>query len=168
LGNADAIKYVGPFVNGKARAAQSEKRRRKFGIWRAGYGRLPFMAETLSVRLDKWLWAVRVFKTRALACAACRQGQVTISGQPAKPSREVRVNDVLVVRKDNLSRQFKVLQLLDHRVGAPKARDYAEDQTAPSEFEKPREPNFRPLFFRPKGAGRPTKKERRDMGRFAD
>ena len=99
------------------------------------------MAETLSVRLDKWLWAVRVFKTRALACAACRQGHVTISGQPAKPSREIRVNVVLVVRKDNLTRQYKVLQVLDHRVGAPKAREVVEDQTDPSELQKPREPS---------------------------
>jgi ribosome-associated heat shock protein Hsp15 len=126
------------------------------------------MAETRSVRLDKWLWAVRVFKTRSLASDACRRGHVTISGLPAKPSREVRVNDIVVVCKDDLTRQFKVLQLLDHRVGAPKARDYAEDQTAPSEFEKKREANFRPFVFRPKGSGRPTKKERRDMGRFSD
>ncbi|HEY3862760.1 MAG TPA: RNA-binding S4 domain-containing protein [Verrucomicrobiae bacterium] len=121
------------------------------------------MGEMLSVRLDKWLWAARVFKTRGLACDACRQGRVMISGQPAKPSREVRVNEVLIVRRDNLTRQFKVLQLLDHRVGAPKAREYVEDQTSPEELTKPREPNFRPLFFRPKGAGRPTKKERRQI-----
>jgi ribosome-associated heat shock protein Hsp15 len=126
------------------------------------------MAETISVRLDKWLWAVRVFKTRALACEACHQGQVTISGQPAKPSRNVRPNDIIVVRKDNLTRQFKVLQLLNHRIGAPKAKDYVEDQTSPAEFEKKREPYFRPFFFRPKGSGRPTKKERRDMGRISD
>jgi len=125
------------------------------------------MVETLSVRLDKWLWAVRVFKTRALACAACRQRHVTISGLPAKPSREVRANEVVVVRKDNLTRQFKVLQLLDRRVSAPKARAYAEDQTAPSELEKPRQPDFRPFLFRPKGSGRPTKKERRDIDRFS-
>ncbi len=125
------------------------------------------MAETLSVRLDKWLWAVRVFKTRALACAACRQGHVTISGQAAKPSREVRANEVVVVRKDNLTRQFKVLQLLDHRVSAPKARGYVEDQTAPSELAKPRQPDFRPFLFRPKGSGRPTKKERREIDRFS-
>ena len=126
------------------------------------------MAETVSVRLDKWLWAARVFKTRGLASEACRQGRVRISGQPAKPSREVRVNDVVVVLKDNLTRQFKVLGLSSRRVAAPRAREYAEDQTAPSEFEKPREPNFRPFVFRPKGSGRPTKKERRDMGRFLD
>ena len=126
------------------------------------------MAETLSVRLDKWLWAVRIFKTRALACAACRQGHVTISGQPAKPSREVRANEVMIVRKDNLTRQFKVLQLLDHRVGAPKVRDYVEDQTDPAELAKPRQTDFRPFLFRPKGSGRPTKKERRNIDRFSD
>jgi ribosome-associated heat shock protein Hsp15 len=125
------------------------------------------MAETLLVRLDKWLWSVRVFKTRGLAGEACRQGRVTIAGQRAKPSRQVRVNDVIVVLKDSLRRQFKVLQLLDHRVGAPKAPGYVEDQTAPSEFEKGRQPDFRPFVFRPKGAGRPTKKERRDMSRFS-
>jgi len=125
------------------------------------------MAETLSVRLDKWLWAVRVFKTRALACAACRQGHVTISGQRVKPSREVHANEVVVVRKDQLTRQFKVLQLLDQRVGAPKAREYVEDQTDPSELAKPRQPDFRPFLFRPKGSGRPTKKERRAIDRFS-
>jgi ribosome-associated heat shock protein Hsp15 len=126
------------------------------------------MAETVSVRLDKWLWAVRVFKTRSVAAEACRHGHVMISGQPAKPSREVRVNDIVVVRKDDMVRQFKVLQLLDHRVGAPKAKEYAEDQTSPSEFEKKREPNLRPFLFRPKGSGRPTKKERRQIHRFSD
>jgi ribosome-associated heat shock protein Hsp15 len=155
------------FVNAKALHAQSKAspKIRDMTRWLC---QSALMADTLSMRLDKWLWAVRVFKTRGLACDACRQGHVTISGQPAKPSREVRVNDIVVVRKDNLSRQFKVLQLLDHRVGAPKAKDYAEDQTSPAEFEKQREPSFRPFLFRPKGSGRPTKKERRDMGRFSD
>jgi ribosome-associated heat shock protein Hsp15 len=150
----------------ETRRPRNEKDCRKFGSWRSNGGILRAMTETLSVRLDKWLWAVRVFKTRGVASEACRQGRVTIAGQPAKPSREVRVNDVLIVRKDNLTRQFKVLQALDHRVGAPKAREYVEDQTAPSELAKLREPSFRPLFFRPKGSGRPTKKERRQWDRF--
>ena len=110
----------------------------------------------------------RVFKTRALACEACHQGRVTIAGQAAKPSRRVRCHEVMVVRKDNLVRQFKVLQLLDRRVSAAKAKEYAEDQTSPSELEKKREPNFQPFFFRPKGSGRPPKKERRDMGQGSD
>jgi ribosome-associated heat shock protein Hsp15 len=124
------------------------------------------MTETLSVRLDKWLWAVRVFKTRSLASNACRHGHVSIAGLPAKPSREVRIHQIVIVRKDNMTRQYKVLQLLDQRVGAPKAREYVEDQTPPSELAKAREPNFRPFFFRPKGSGRPTKKERRDIDSF--
>jgi ribosome-associated heat shock protein Hsp15 len=115
-----------------------------------------------SIRIDKWLWAVRVFKTRSLASDACRQGHVKILGQSVKPAREVRINDVIVVRKDQMTRTFKVLRLLDRRVGAPAARECVEDQTPASELDRPRDPTFRP-FFRPKGSGRPTKKERRDM-----
>jgi ribosome-associated heat shock protein Hsp15 len=124
------------------------------------------MAETNSVRMDKWLWAVRVFKTRSLASDACRHGRVTIGGLPVKASRDVRINDLIVVKKDELTRTFKVLQLLQQRVGAPAARDYAEDQTPASELQKAREPRFTPLFFRPKGSGRPTKKERRAITRI--
>ena len=115
-----------------------------------------------SVRVDKWLWAARVFKTRSLASDSCRHGHVEISGQPVKPSRLVRIADVIVVKKDQMTRTFKVLQLLDRRVGAAAAKEYAEDQTPASEWEKPREPFFRP-FARPKGSGRPTKKERRQL-----
>ena len=119
------------------------------------------MSAINSVRMDKWLWAVRVFKTRSLASDACRHGRVTIAGLPVKASRDVKINDVIVVKKDELTRTFKVLQLLQQRVGAPVAKEYAEDQTPASELQKAREPRFRPLFFRPKGSGRPTKKERR-------
>jgi ribosome-associated heat shock protein Hsp15 len=112
--------------------------------------------------MDKWLWAARVFKTRGLASDACRHGRVAIAGLPVKASREVKINDVIVVKKDGLTRTFKVLQLLQQRVGAPVAKEYVEDQTPESELQKAREPRFTPpLFFRPKGSGRPTKKERR-------
>jgi ribosome-associated heat shock protein Hsp15 len=120
------------------------------------------MFDANSARIDKWLWAVRVFKTRSLAAEACRKGHVRISGQPAKPARPVRINEVIVVKKDQMTRTYKVLQLPANRVGAPAAKECVEDQTPPSEFEKPRDPGFIPPF-RPKGAGRPTKKERRDM-----
>jgi ribosome-associated heat shock protein Hsp15 len=119
------------------------------------------MTATNSVRMDKWLWAVRVFKTRSLASAACHQGRVTVGGLPVKASRDAKIGDVIVVKKDDLTRTFKVLQLLQQRVGAPAAKEYVEDQTPASEFQKARELRFTPLFFRPKGAGRPTKKERR-------
>jgi ribosome-associated heat shock protein Hsp15 len=119
------------------------------------------MPATNSVRMDKWLWAVRIFKTRSVAADACRLGRVTITGLPVKASREVKIGDVIVVKKDDLTRTFKVLQLLQQRVGASVAREYAEDQTPESELQKKKEPRFPPAFYRPKGAGRPTKKERR-------
>jgi ribosome-associated heat shock protein Hsp15 len=117
----------------------------------------------MDVRIDKWLWAVRIFKTRSIATDACRNGRVTIGGQPVKPSREVRVGETIVVFKDELTRTFKVLGLLEQRVGAPLAKEYVEDLTPASEFEKKREPKFLPPMFRPKGAGRPTKKDRRAL-----
>ncbi|HEX4122179.1 MAG TPA: RNA-binding S4 domain-containing protein [Verrucomicrobiae bacterium] len=113
------------------------------------------------VRIDKWLWSVRVFKTRPLAANACRHGHVTIDGKPAKPSREVKIGDVIVVQKDDISRRFKVLQLLGTRVGAPKVPEFAEDQTPASELQKPRARVSGLYPVRPKGSGRPTKKERR-------
>lgn len=111
--------------------------------------------------MDKWLWAARVFKTRSLAAKACVQGKVTIAGSAVKASRDVKIDDVIVVKKDEITRTFKVLQLLQQRVGAAAAKEYVEDQTPESELQKAREPRFPPAFYRPKGAGRPTKKERR-------
>jgi ribosome-associated heat shock protein Hsp15 len=119
-----------------------------------------------SVRLDKWLWAVRVFKTRTLAADACRHGRVTIDGQPVKPSREVKVNDIIVVLKDEVSQRFKVLQPLKARVGAQKVREFAENQTPPSALQKPRHSDPGPPAVRPRGSGRPTKKERRQIERL--
>ena len=119
-----------------------------------------------AVRLDKWLWAVRVFKTRTLAADACRLGRVTVEGQPAKPSREVKVNDVVIVQKDEVTRRFKVLQPLRSRVGAKKVPEFAEDQTPPSLAQAPRRSGPGAFGIRPKGAGRPTKKERRQIERL--
>lgn len=119
-----------------------------------------------SVRLDKWLWAVRLFKTRSVAADACRHGRVTINGQPGKPSREVRINDIVVVLTDELTRRFKVLQPLHTRVGAQKVREFAEDQTPPPALQTPRDSNPGPFAARPKGSGRPTKKERRQIERL--
>jgi ribosome-associated heat shock protein Hsp15 len=124
------------------------------------------MAAPDSVRMDKWLWAIRVFKTRGLASDACHHGRVTVQGVPAKAARAVKIADVIVVKKDDITRTYKVLQLLQNRVGAGAVKDYAEDQTPPSEIQRARDarqPHLTPLFSRPKGAGRPTKKERRDL-----
>lgn len=122
----------------------------------------------MDVRIDKWLWAVRVFKTRSLATDACRNGRVTINGHPVKPSREVRVAETIVVQKDEMTRTFRVLGLLEQRVGAQVAKEFVEDLTPPSEFQKKREPNLLPPMYRPKGAGRPTKKDRRALDSFSD
>jgi ribosome-associated heat shock protein Hsp15 len=121
---------------------------------------------TQPVRIDKWLWAVRLFKTRTLAAAACRDGQVTIAGLAVKASRDVKLNDIIQAKTGDITRTVKVLKFLEKRVGAPLVKDFAEDLTPASEYEKQREPKFQPPFFRPKGAGRPTKKDRRDMDKM--
>ncbi len=122
------------------------------------------MNESLSVRFDKWLWAVRLYKTRTLAAAACRHGHVTVEGQPVKAARDVRVGETVQARTGEIVRTVKVLKPLDHRVGAALVKEFAEDHTPESEYQKQREKTYLPpLFFRPKGAGRPTKKERRQI-----
>ena len=88
-----------------------------------------------SVRIDKWLWAVRIFKTRTLAATACREGRVTIAGQPAKASREVRIDDLIAAKTGDFTRTLKVLGLLEQRVGAQAAREFMEDLTPPSVYE---------------------------------
>ncbi|MDB6017573.1 MAG: hslR [Pedosphaera sp.] len=119
-----------------------------------------------SVRIDKWLWAVRIFKTRSLATEACRHGRVTVGEQPVKPSRDVKINDLIIAKTGDITRTLKVLALLEHRVGAQIVSQYAEDLTPASEYQKPRVPYLPPLFVRPKGAGRPTKKDRRQIDKM--
>ena len=123
---------------------------------------------TPSVRLDKWLWAVRVFKTRTLAADACRLGRVTIDGQPVKPSRDVKINDVVVILKDGVVRRYKVLQPLRVRVAASKVPEFAEDQSPPAPPQPRHNFDAGPYGIRPKGAGRPTKKDRRQIKRFVE
>ena len=113
------------------------------------------------MRIDKWLWAVRLYRTRGLASAACRQGWVIIGGRPVKPSREVKLEELILIRTGQIKRTVKVLGFLEQRVGAQAAKEFVQDLTPASEYEKPREPALKPLFLRPKGAGRPTKRERR-------
>lgn len=124
------------------------------------------MTAPSAVRVDKWLWAVRIYKTRTVAAAACRNGRVTIKGQPVKPSREVKIDDLILAQNGDVTKTVKVLALLDHRVGAQSVKEFAEDLTPPSEYQKPKEPYLEPLFYRPKGAGRPTKKDRRAITKF--
>ena len=118
------------------------------------------------VRIDKWLWCVRLYKSRTLATEACEAGKVKISGQPAKPARAAKVGDVITASIGDVTRTVKVLQLLEQRVGASKVPEFMQDLTAPEEFTKAREASANVSGFRPKGAGRPTKRDRRILQSF--
>jgi len=119
-------------------------------------------------RIDKWLWAVRVFKTRGLAADACRAEKVKFGDQPAKPSRDVRVGDLLSVRQGVVTRTLKVTGIPRSRVGAALVPQYCLELTPPEEFEKARAQPVQDFLAREKGAGRPTKKERRALDSLWD
>lgn len=112
-------------------------------------------------RLDKWLWAVRIFKTRSLATDACRAGSVEVNAQPAKPAREVRGGEQVIVRQGLIKRTLEVVAVPRSRVGAKLVRDYCNDLTPPEEFAKARSQPIQQLLAREKGSGRPTKRDRR-------
>ncbi|MBI3414617.1 MAG: RNA-binding S4 domain-containing protein [Verrucomicrobia bacterium] len=118
------------------------------------------------VRMDKWLWAVRLFKTRSAAAAACNGGHVKIDGVAVKPARAVKVGDAISAQTGDICRSGKVLGLLEQRVGAKLVPQYFEDQTPAAELERHTSSPVAPGFHRPKGSGRPTKKERRTLERF--
>jgi ribosome-associated heat shock protein Hsp15 len=117
------------------------------------------------VRVDKWLWAVRIFKTRNQATEACKKGRILIQDQPVKPSRVLKVNDIVRVKKPPVVFSYQVTGLLAKRLSAKLVRDFMEDVTPKEELEKLR---VRDTFFisRDKGSGRPTKKERRIMDKL--
>jgi len=117
----------------------------------------------MDVRVDKWLWAVRIYKSRSQAAAACSAGKVRIGTDSLKPSRSVHVGDVITASVGEITRTVRVVALLERRVGAKLVPQYMDDLTPPSEYTKRREPDFRPLVMRPKGSGRPTKKDRRKL-----
>lgn len=118
-------------------------------------------AASFEVRLDKWLWCVRVYKTRALATEACRGGKVTLDGQSARPAREVRTGQMVTINLGGWTRTLRIGQVLDHRVAHSELEPYLEDLTTPEELERGRERQVQNLLARPHGGGRPTKRERR-------
>jgi ribosome-associated heat shock protein Hsp15 len=117
-----------------------------------------------SARLDKWLWAVRVFKTRPLATDACRAGSVTINDLPAKPARDVHAGEVVCVRQGLVTRTLRVVGVPRSRVGAKVVAEFCTELTPPSEWEKLKEHRVQQLLARERGGGRPTKKDRRAFG----
>ena len=123
----------------------------------------------MGVRVDKWLWAVRVFKTRSDAAEACRTGKVTINGTEAKPSKELKESDILTVKKVPIMRySYKVLGLVERRLPAKDVPTYCLDITPQEELDKLNAPKETFFVVRDRGAGRPTKKERRDMDALWD
>ncbi|MBO4536984.1 MAG: RNA-binding S4 domain-containing protein [Bacteroidales bacterium] len=116
-----------------------------------------------SVRIDKFLWSIRVYKTRTDATDACKGGKVTVAGAAAKPAREVKAGDVIGVRKGPVSYTYKVLAPLEKRVGAKDVATYAENLTPQQELDKLHAPVETFFIRRDRGTGRPTKKERREM-----
>jgi len=118
------------------------------------------------VRLDKWLWAVRICKTRAAAADMCKRQRVSVDGQKAKPSREVAPGQVITVRRDGIDWIYKVIKPIEKRVGAGIAKECREDLTPEEDLERLKSVRKVWVPRRPKGAGRPTKKDRRDMDDF--
>ena len=119
-------------------------------------------------RVDKWLWAARIFKTRTIAAAACKKGQVSIGGTQLKPSRTVKVGDIVDVRKPPITYSFKILQAIEHRVGAKLIPEVLENVTRPEQYELLEMSKISGFIDRARGTGRPTKKDRRALDDFKD
>lgn len=124
------------------------------------------MAETS--RIDKWLWAARIFKTRSIASDACKNGRVTIGGVNMKPSRSVKVGDVVSVKKPPVTYSFKVLKTIEQRVGAKLLPEIYENVTDPKQYELLEMSRISGFVDRARGTGRPTKKERRALDAFVE
>ncbi|MEO9570864.1 MAG: S4 domain-containing protein [Polaribacter sp.] len=120
------------------------------------------------MRIDKYLWCIRIFKTRTLATTACKKGQVKIDAKAIKPSREVFGDEIILVRKNQINYQLKVLDLPESRVGAKLVDLYRKDMTPKEEFEKTELLKFAKDYYRKKGTGRPTKKDRRDIDNYQE
>ena len=120
------------------------------------------------VRVDKWLWAMRVFKTRTVATEACKKGRVFIGNIIAKPSRTIKVGDIVNVRKPPVTYSFRVLALAQNRLGAKLVPEYMENITPKSELDLLEVVKISGFIDRRKGLGRPTKREGRDLAQFTE
>ncbi len=120
------------------------------------------------VRIDKWLWAVRLFKTRTLATEECKKGRVTIDGISVKPSRVPKPGDIIKVRKNPITYTYKVIGITGKRVGAKLVSEFLLDMTSPDELKILEIRQQMISFDRERGTGRPTKKDRRELDKFQD
>ena len=119
-------------------------------------------------RIDKWLWAVRIYKTRSIAAEACKKGHVSIGERTAKPAHNVRVGDIVNVKKTPITYSFKVLQCAEHRVGAKLVPELMENVTPQEQYNILEMSKMSGFVDRARGTGRPTKKERRDLDTFVE
>ena len=119
-------------------------------------------------RIDKWLWAARIFKTRSIAADACKNGRVTLNGVNLKPSRTIKEGDVVSVKKPPITYSFKVLKTIEQRVGAKLLPEVYENVTDPKQYELLQMSRISGFIDRAHGTGRPTKKERRALDAFVD
>ncbi len=126
------------------------------------------MKEEIDVRIDKWLWAVRIYKTRGIAVDEINKGRVMINGMNLKPSRIVKVGELITVRKPPVIYTYKVIGIIHNRVSAQLAKDYVENLTSDEEILKLSLSKIDLGFQRDKGTGRPTKRERRTLDKFRE
>ena len=117
-------------------------------------------------RIDKWLWAARIFKTRTIAADACKKGRISINGAQVKPSRMIKPGDVINVKKSPITYSFKVLQAIEKRVGAKLVPEMMENVTTPEQYELLEMSKISGFIDRARGTGRPTKKDRRSLDDF--
>ena len=121
-----------------------------------------------TARIDKWLWAARIFKTRSIAADACKNGRVSIAGVCVKPSRPLKIGEIVDVKKPPVTYSFRVLKPIEQRVGAKLVPEVYENVTDPKQYELLEMSRISGFVDRARGTGRPTKKERRALDAFAD
>ena len=119
-------------------------------------------------RIDKWLWCMRVFKTRTVATDACKKGRVTINGSAVKPSRIVKIGETIEVKKPPITYTFKVLAIPNGRLGAKLVPEYLENLTPKSQYDLLEMSRISGFIDRSKGLGRPTKREGRELAKFRE
>lgn len=120
------------------------------------------------MRIDKYLWCVRYYKTRSQATQACKKGHISVNGDKVKPSREVYPTDEIIVRKNQIDYRIEVLDTPKSRVGAKLTNIYVVDKTPKEEFKAQEALKYSKDYYRKKGTGRPTKKDRREIDEFLE
>lgn len=126
------------------------------------------MAKSDEVRIDKWMWATRIFKTRTIAAEACKKGRVSIQGAYTKASRNIKVGDVINVRKPPITYSFKVIGLTEKRMGAKLVPEFMENVTTADQYEILELSRIGGFINRARGTGRPTKRDGRDLKDFTE